>query len=61
MVAERSNSGRDRGLGPRSGVIIECPLNGQFHEANTVILTAQNDVREMVDHHHYHEQMLFYL
>ena len=29
----------------REGVIIECPLNGQFHDARDVILTSWNDVR----------------
>ena len=29
----------------REGVIIECPLNGQFHDARDVILTSRNDVR----------------
>ena len=33
----------------REGVIIECPLNGQFHDTRDVILTSQTDVREMVD------------
>ena len=36
----------------REGVIIEWPLNGQFHDARDVILTSQIDVREMVDHDH---------
>ena len=26
---------------PREGVIIECPLNGQYHERRDVILTSQ--------------------
>ena len=26
-------------------MIIECPLNGQFHDAHVVILTSRNDVR----------------
>ena len=30
-------------------MIIEWPLNGQFHDARDVILTSQTDVREMVD------------
>ena len=34
---------------PREGVIIECPLNGQYHDARDVILTSRTDVREMVD------------
>ena len=29
----------------REGVNIECPLNGQFHDARDVILTSRNDVR----------------
>ena len=33
----------------REGVIIEWPLNGQFHDARDVILTSRTDVREMVD------------
>ena len=33
----------------REGVIIECPLNGQYHDARDVILTSRTDVREMVD------------
>ena len=36
-------------LGPREGVIIQWPLNGQFHDARGVILTSRTDVREMVD------------
>ena len=38
-----------RGFIPREGVIIEWPLNGQFHDAVTDFLTSQNDVREMED------------
>ena len=30
---------------PREGVIIEYPLNGQFHDARDVILTSRKDVR----------------
>ena len=30
---------------PREGVIIEWPLNGQFHNAVTDILTSQTNVR----------------
>ena len=30
---------------PREGVIIEWPLNGQFHDARDVILTSRNEVR----------------
>ena len=33
----------------REGVIIEWPLNGQFHDARDVILTSRTDIREMVD------------
>ena len=29
----------------REGVIIECPLNGQFHDARDVILTSRNDIK----------------
>ena len=29
----------------REGVIIKCPLNGQYHDARDVILTSRNDVR----------------
>ena len=29
----------------REGVIIKCPLNGQFNDACDVILTSRNDVR----------------
>ena len=29
----------------REGVIIECPLNGQFHDTRDGILTSRNDVR----------------
>ena len=36
---------------PREGVIIEWPLNGQFHDARDIILTSRTDVREMVDNH----------
>ena len=32
---------------PREGVIIECPLNGQIHDARDVILTSRTDVRGM--------------
>ena len=34
---------------PREGVIIECPLNGQFHDARDVILTSWTDIRGMND------------
>ena len=34
---------------PREGMIIECPLNGQYHDARNVILTSRTDVKEMVD------------
>ena len=34
---------------PREGVIIECPLNGQFHDARDVILMSRNDVRGFAD------------
>ena len=34
---------------PREGVIIECPLNGQYHDTRDVILTSRTDVREIVD------------
>ena len=30
---------------PREGVIIEWPLNGQFHDVRDVISTSRNDVR----------------
>ena len=30
---------------PREGVIIECPLNGQFNDALDVILMPRNDIR----------------
>ena len=30
-------------------MIIECPLNGQYHDARDVILTSRTDIREMVD------------
>ena len=30
-------------------MIIEYPLNGQFHDARDVILTSRTDVREMLD------------
>ena len=33
----------------REGVINECSLNGQFHDARDVIITSRTDVREMVD------------
>ena len=36
-------------LKSREGVIIECSLNGQYHDARDVILTSRTDVREMVD------------
>ena len=29
----------------REGVIMEWPLNGQFHNARDIILTSRNDVR----------------
>ena len=32
-------------LNARKGVIIEWPLNEQFHDARDVILTSRNDVR----------------
>ena len=28
-------------LDPREGVIIECPLNGQFHDRRDVIITSR--------------------
>ena len=34
---------------PREGVIIECPLNHLFHDACDIILTSQNDVRQLDD------------
>ena len=34
---------------PREGVIIEWPLNGQFHDTRDVILTSRTNVRELVD------------
>ena len=34
-----------KGTISREGVIIECPLNGQFNNARDVILTSQTDVR----------------
>ena len=40
---------------PREGVIIEWPLNGQFHDAPEVILTSRTYVREMVDDDDYDE------
>ena len=30
-------------------MIIECPLNGQYHDARDVILTSRNDVRQLDD------------
>ena len=33
-------------------MIIEWPLNGQFHDAVTDALTSRTDVSEMVDHDH---------
>ena len=49
MVKTMSNSacffGFSIGTQAREGVIIECPLNGQYHDARDVILTSQNDVR----------------
>ena len=44
----RPNTPR-RGSRAREGVIIEWPLNGQFHDARDVILTSRTHVREMVD------------
>ena len=35
-------------LRPREGVIIEWPLNGQFHDAVTVILTSRTAVSGVV-------------
>ena len=36
-------------LNPREGVIIEWPLNGQFHDAVTDVLTSWIDVRDLAD------------
>ena len=33
----------------RESVIIECPLNGLFHDLVTVIITAQMAIRELDD------------
>ena len=33
----------------REGVIIECPLNGLFHDVVTVIITSRMAVRELED------------
>ena len=35
------------GIVAREGVIIEWPLNGQFHEAPDVIITSRTEVSEM--------------
>ena len=34
---------------PREGVIIECPLFHLFHNTRDVILTSQNEVRQLDD------------
>ena len=36
----------------REGVIIECPLKWQFHDACDAIIASQMAIREMVDHDH---------
>ena len=33
----------------REGVIIEYPLNGQYHDARDIILMSRTGIREMVD------------
>ena len=33
----------------REGVIIECPLNGLFHDVVTIIITSGMAVRELED------------
>ena len=34
---------------PREGVIIEWPLNGQFHDAVTDVLTSRINIRDLAD------------
>ena len=34
---------------PREGVIIEWPLNGQFHDAVTNVLTSQTAISGVVE------------
>ena len=46
-------------LKAREGVIIEWPLNGQFNDAVTDVLTSRTDVREVVDHDDDHELTTF--
>ena len=36
-------------LTPREDVIIECPLNGLFHDVVTVIIMSRMAVRELED------------
>ena len=36
-------------LSPREGVIIEWPLNGQFHHAITDVLTSRTAVNGVVE------------
>ena len=37
-----------QGIQPREGVIIECPLNGQYHDRRGVILTSQMAVSNQI-------------
>ena len=37
------------GFFPRVGIIIECPLNGLFHDLMNIIITSQVAISEMVD------------
>ena len=41
-------------------MIIEWPLNGQFNDAVTNVLTSQTDVREVVDHDNHYELLTFF-
>ena len=36
-----TNTGKEYGFLPKEGVIIECPLNGQYHDRRDVILTSR--------------------
>ena len=37
-------------LQPRVGIIIECPLNGLFHDLVNIILTSRTADSEMVNY-----------
>ena len=53
-------TGLIKGCISRQGVIIECPLNGFFHDTRDVILTTRTAVRELEDYDDKHPWSTFY-